>query len=84
MVKNIFVGNLPYSTTDEEMRELFEAHGTVESAKVITDRVTGRSRGFGFVEMDDAGAEAAIAALNGTEIDGRPLRVDGAHERKND
>lgn len=84
MVKNIFVGNLPYSTTDEQMRELFEAHGTVESAKVITDRVTGRSRGFGFVEMDDAGAEAAIAALNGSEIDGRPLRVDLAHERKND
>jgi cold-inducible RNA-binding protein len=84
MAKNIFVGNLPYSTTDELMRELFEAHGTVESAKVITDRVTGRSRGFGFVEMDDAGAEAAIAALNGSEIDGRPLRVDLAHERKND
>lgn len=84
MVKNIFVGNLPYSTTDEQMRELFEAHGTVESAKVITDRVTGRSRGFGFVEMDGAGAEAAIAALNGSEIDGRPLRVDLAHERKND
>ncbi len=82
MVKNIFVGNLPYSTTAEEMRELFEAHGTVESAKVITDRVTGRSRGFGFVEMDDAGAEAAIAALNGTELEGRPLRVDEAHERK--
>lgn len=82
MVKNIFVGNLPYSTTAEEMREMFEAHGTVHSAKVITDRVTGRSRGFGFVEMDAEGAQAAIAALNGSEIEGRPLRVDEAHERK--
>ncbi|MEW5912950.1 MAG: RNA-binding protein [Thermodesulfobacteriota bacterium] len=84
MPKNLFVGNLPYTTTSEEMRALFEAHGTVHSAKVITDRVTGRSRGFGFVEMDPEGAEAAIAALNGKDLGGRPLRVDEANERKRD
>ena len=65
-MKNIYVGNLPWSANDEELRELFAAFGSVSSARVITDRETGRSRGFGFVEMDD-GAEEAIAELNGHE-----------------
>ncbi|RJX28953.1 MAG: RNA-binding protein [Desulfarculus sp.] len=84
MAQNLFVGNLPYTTTDEELRALFEAHGSVHSAKVISDRVTGRSRGFGFVEMDPEGAAAAMAALNGKDLGGRPLRVDEANERKRD
>ena len=72
MNKKLYVGGLPYSVTDEQLTELFEPHGTVESAKVITDRYTDRSRGFGFVEMStQAEAEAAIAALNGTELEGR-------------
>ena len=73
-MKNIYVGNLPWSANDEELRELFAAFGSVSSARVITDRETGRSRGLGFVEMDD-GAEEAIAELNGHELDSRPLRV---------
>jgi RNA recognition motif-containing protein len=79
--KKLYVGNLPFSTTSEDLKELFERHGTVESANVITDRETGRSRGFGFVEMDDSGADAAREALNGTEVGGRSLRIDEAHER---
>ena len=79
-MKNIYVGNLPWSANDEELRELFDAFGSVSSARVITDRETGRSRGFGFVEMDD-GAEEAIAELNGHELDSRPLRVSEARSR---
>ena len=79
-MKNIYVGNLPWSANDEELRELFAAFGSVSSARVITDRETGRSRGFGFVEMDD-GAEEAIAELNGHELDSRPLRVSEARGR---
>jgi len=82
LAKKLYVGNLPFSTTDDELRELFEKHGTVESVNVITDRETGRSRGFGFVEMDDAGADAAQAALDGVDMGGRPLRVNEAHERQ--
>lgn len=78
MIKNIFVGNLPFSTSAEEVRSLFEQYGQVHSAKVITDRETGRSRGFGFVEMDLEDADAAIQALNGYEMGGRPLRVNEA------
>ena len=79
---NIFVGNLSFSTTDDSLRTLFEAHGEVSSAKVITSRDTGRSRGFGFVEMSDDGeGRAAVEALNGSDLDGRPLRVDKAQER---
>jgi RNA recognition motif-containing protein len=81
-MKKIYVGNLPWSATDDEVRELFEAHGTVHSARVITDRDTGRSRGFGFVEMDTENADAAIAALNGTDMGGRALRVNEAMERR--
>lgn len=74
---NIYVGNLPYSVRDDELRETFAAHGEVESAEVIVDRRTRRSRGYGFVKMasDDAGRKA-IAALNGHELQGRALRVD--------
>ena len=81
MSKKIYVGNLPFSTTDEELEELFSAHGAVESAKVITDRETGRSRGFGFVEMAQEAADAAIQALDGKDLGGRPLRVNEARER---
>ena len=72
---NIYVGNLPWSIRDQELENLFAEHGTVTSAKIVTDRMTNRSRGFGFVEMSD-GAEAAIAALNEAEVDGRKLVVN--------
>src|ERR1700681_4373591 len=77
----IYVGNLPFSATDAEIRELFAAHGTVESVSIITDRDTGRPRGFGFVEMSRADASRAIQNLNGKEVGGRPLRVNEAQER---
>lgn len=81
-MKRIYVGNLPFSTTEGELRDMFTAYGTVHSASVITDRVTGRSRGFGFIEMDDSDADQAINAVNGTEVGGRSLRVNEAHERE--
>ncbi|MEO0557824.1 MAG: RNA-binding protein [Bacteroidota bacterium] len=82
MSKNIYCANLPYSTTDAELRELFEAYGAVESATVIKDRETGRSRGFGFVEMtNDSEAEQAIENLNGSEMGGRPLTINEARPR---
>ena len=81
MAKTIYVGNLPFSATEDEIRELFAQHGTVTSVKLITDRETDRPRGFGFVEMDDAEADAAIEALNGTDMGGRSLRVNQAKER---
>jgi RNA recognition motif-containing protein len=76
----LYVGNLPFSTDEAELRSLFEQHGSVESAKVISDRETGRSRGFGFVEMPAADAQTAIARLNGHELSGRALRVNEARE----
>ena len=82
MNKKLYVGNLAFSTTEAELRELFEEHGTIESVNVITDRETGRSRGFAFVELEDAGsAEKAMQALDGREVDGRTLRVNEANER---
>lgn len=81
MMKKIYVGNLPFSASEEEVRELFEQYGTVHSVKLITDRDTGRPRGFGFVEMDNDDADTAIAALNGTDLGGRTLRVSQARER---
>jgi RNA recognition motif-containing protein len=79
---NIYVGNLPYQTTEEDLKEMFEAFGEVESAAVIKDKVTGRSRGFGFVEMpSDADAQSAIAALNGNEMEGRAITVNEARPR---
>jgi RNA recognition motif-containing protein len=79
MGKKLYVGNLGYNATDADLQRLFGAHGTVESAQVINDRDTGRSKGFGFVEMTSAAeAEAAIAALNGSQHDGRALKVNEA------
>ncbi len=77
----IYVGNLPFSATEDEVRELFGQHGTVESVALINDRDTGRPRGFGFVEMQRADAQKAIQALNGFNMGGRPLRVNEAQER---
>jgi RNA recognition motif-containing protein len=82
MVKNIYVGNLPFSATEEEVRGLFAQYGDVEAVKLISDRETGRPRGFGFVEMDGDGAESAIEALNGFEMGGRSLRVNEAKPRE--
>ena len=77
----IYDGNLPFSATEAEVREQFEAHGAVHSVSLISDRETGRPRGFGFVEMDDDAAQAAISALNGFDMGGRDLRVNEAQER---
>ncbi len=79
---NIYVGNLPFRTTSDDLERLFEEHGTVQSAQVITDRDTGRSRGFGFVEMPDDAARKAIEALNGADFEGRPLTVNEARPRR--
>ncbi len=81
-MKKLFVGNLPFSATDAEVRELFEKHGTVHSVALINDRETGRPRGFGFVEMDDQGAQSAIESLDGQDMGGRPLRVNEAQDRR--
>ncbi|KAA3661432.1 MAG: RNA-binding protein [Chloroflexi bacterium] len=82
MSKKIYVGNLPFSATEEQVRELFVEHGEVESIAMITDRDTGRFRGFGFVEMEDSKANAAISALNDAMFDGRALRVNEARPRE--
>jgi RNA recognition motif-containing protein len=82
MTKSLYVGNLPYEASADEIRSAFSAHGTVHSVKVVTDRETGRPRGFAFVEMDPAGAEAAIKAMNGKDFGGRALRVNEAQERQ--
>jgi RNA recognition motif-containing protein len=82
MSNNLYVGNLTFNTTSADLESLFAAHGEVTKAQVITDRETGRSRGFGFVEMATSGsAQAAIDALNGQDVDGRPLTVNEAKER---
>ena len=77
---NIYVGNISWGLSDQDLENVFAEHGTVTSAKIITDRATGRSRGFGFVEMSD-GAEAAIESLNGAEVDGRELVVNESRPR---
>ena len=83
MGKKLYVGNLTYSVADRDLEQMFAAHGTVQSAQVIMDRDTGRSKGFGFVEMgSDQEAQAAIAALNGKEHDGRALTVNEARPRE--
>ena len=81
MSTNIYVGNLPFSATAEEIRDLFSAYGTVESVKLITDRETGRLRGFGFVEME-SGAQEAIAALDQKDLGGRRITVNPAKPRE--
>lgn len=83
MSSKIYVGGLPYATTDAQLQEVFSAHGTVESARVITDKFSGRSRGFGFVEMSsNEEAQKAIQALNGTELEGRTLTVNEARPQE--
>lgn len=81
MSKSIYVGNLPWSATEEQVRELFAPHGDVISVKLVSDRETGRARGFGFVEMEDADAEKAIEALDNFSFGGRTLRVNEAKPR---
>ena len=81
MSKKIYVGNLPFTATESEVRELFDPHGTVHSVTLVEDRETGRPRGFGFVEMDDAAADAAIAALAGTSMGERALNINEARPR---
>jgi RNA recognition motif-containing protein len=82
MTKRIYVGNLSYQTTENDLTALFEQAGQVDSANIITDRDTGRSKGFGFVEMGNEDAEKAIAQFNGTEINGRALTVNEARPRE--
>jgi RNA recognition motif-containing protein len=77
----IYVGNLPFSATEDEIRGLFEKHGKVESVKLVTDRETGRARGFGFVDMEAGEAQTAIQQMNGFALAGRPLRVNEAQQR---
>ena len=83
MGKKLYVGNLAYSVADSDLEQMFAAHGTVQSAQVIMDRDTGRSKGFGFVEMgSDQEAQAAIAAMNGKEVEGRSLTVNEARPKE--
>ncbi|MFQ5479242.1 MAG: RNA recognition motif domain-containing protein [Candidatus Binatia bacterium] len=81
-MKKIYVGNLAWSATESDLREYFATFGEVHSATIVTDRDTGRSRGFGFVEMDDSEADRAISEADGTELSGRPLRVSEAQSRE--
>jgi RNA recognition motif-containing protein len=83
MGAKIYVGGLPYSTTEQQLSDLFAVHGAVASSRIITDKFTGQSRGFGFVEMSsDSEAQAAITALNGTELGGRTLTVNEARPQE--
>ena len=83
MNEKLYVGGLPYAVTEDKLQEIFSAHGTVESARVITDRFTGRSRGFGFVEMSsEEEAQTAIDTLNGSELEGRTLTVNEARPQE--
>ncbi|HEV7298804.1 MAG TPA: RNA-binding protein [Tepidisphaeraceae bacterium] len=83
MGSKLYVGNLPYTTTGSDLEQMFSPHGTVQSAEIISDRETGRSKGFGFVQMgSDEEAQAAIAAFNGQEVDGRALTVNEAKPRE--
>lgn len=82
LVTKLYVGNLPFTATDDSVRTLFSQHGTVETVALINDRETGRPRGFGFVEMSNADASRAMQALNGTDFEGRTLRVNEAQDRE--
>ena len=81
-MKKIYIGNLPWSATDASLRDAFATFGDVQSASVVTDRETGRSRGFGFVEMDAADADKAISELDGRDLDGRAMRVNEARPKE--
>lgn len=81
-MSKIYAGNLPFSVDDEKLREMFSQFGNVEEATVVRDRDTGRSRGFGFVEMPDAEAQQAISSLNGNDMEGRTLRISEARPRE--
>jgi RNA recognition motif-containing protein len=81
-MKNIYVGNIPYTMREDQLADLFRQYGDVKTAKVVIDKASGRSKGFGFVEMDDSAANDAISALNGSEVDGRALRVSEARPRE--
>jgi RNA recognition motif-containing protein len=83
MTKKLYVGNLPFQTTEEDLSDLFSQAGNVESVRIITDRDTGRSRGFGFVEMGDDEADKAVEELNGKDMGGRPLTVNEARPQVN-
>ncbi len=85
MNKKLYIGNLPFTATEQELRDLFSPHGGIDTVSVITDRDTGRPRGFAFIEMEDEGAAGtAIRALDGTDMGGRPLRVNEAKSRTDD
>jgi hypothetical protein len=81
LMTKLYVGNLPFTATEDAVRALFAPHGTVESLSLISDRETGRARGFGFVEMSATDASRAMQALNGTDFEGRPLKINEAQER---
>ena len=81
MATRLYVGNLPFSATEDDIRDLFSQHGTVEVVELLMDRATGRPRGFGFVQMDPEGAKAAIEKLDGADMGGRKLNVNEARER---
>jgi RNA recognition motif-containing protein len=83
MARTLYVGNLPWSTTEDDLVQAFSQHAQVVSARIITDRKTGRSRGFGFVEVGDQDAEQAVEALNGTNLGGRDIIVNEARPRQN-
>ena len=80
-MKTLYVGNLSFTTEEDSIRELFSAHGEVSSVRLMKDRMTGKSRGFAFVEMDDDAANTAMEAIDGQDFEGRPLRVNEARER---
>lgn len=82
MSKTLYVGNLPWQTTEDDLADVFRQHGTVISSRIVTDRDTGRARGFGFVEVDDADAEKMVAAMNDTELGGRRVVVNEARQRQ--
>ncbi len=80
MAKSLYVGNLPWAFSSQDLEKLFQTYGAVESAKIVSDRATGRSKGFGFVSLSDESAENAVRELNGREIDGRAIKVNFARE----
>ena len=82
MSKKIYVGNMAYSTTEQQLTDLFSQYGTVQSVNIVVDRYTNQAKGFGFVEMEDDAAEAAISALNGKELGGRQLKVNEAMNKR--